>query len=65
MTGQGVGGSPGYAVAYPAPVSTITFKDTILSGVYVTNSTYGYFRNKRKRSGLYFRCFWKNGFRIL
>ena len=46
ITGQGVAGTPSYAVAYPAPVSTILFKDTIISGVYVTNSTYAYLSMK-------------------
>lgn len=46
ITGKGVGGSPNYAVAYPNPVSTITFKDTIVSGVYITNSTYAYLSMK-------------------
>ncbi len=40
ITGKGVSGSANYAVAYPNPVSTIAFKDTTVSGVYVTNSTY-------------------------
>jgi hypothetical protein len=42
ITGQGVAGTPTYAVVYPTPVSTILFKDTIVSGLYVTNSTYAY-----------------------
>ena len=46
ITGKGVTGSPGYAVAYPFSVSTITFKDTIISGLYVTNSTYAYLSMK-------------------
>ncbi len=46
ITGKGVVGSPGYAVAYPFPVSMITFKDTIISGLYVTNSTYAYLSMK-------------------
>jgi len=46
ITGQGVAGTPGYAVVYPAPVSTITFKDTVVSGVYVTNSMYAYLSMK-------------------
>jgi hypothetical protein len=46
ISGKGVGGSPNYVVAYPNPVSTVTFKDTIISGVYVTNSTYAYFSMK-------------------
>ena len=46
ITGKGVAGSAGYAVAYPNPVSTIAFKDTIVSGLYVTNSTYAYLSMK-------------------
>ena len=46
ITGKGVNGSANYAVAYPYPVSTIAFKDTIISGVYVTNSTYAYLSMK-------------------
>lgn len=46
ITGKGVAGTPSYAVAYPAPVSTILFKDTVISGVYVTNSTYAYLSMK-------------------
>ena len=46
ITGKGVSGSANYAVAYPNPVSTIAFKDTIVSGVYVTNSTYAYLSMK-------------------
>lgn len=46
ITGKGVDGSAGYAVAYPNPVSTIAFKDTIVSGLYVTNSTYAYLSMK-------------------
>lgn len=46
ITGKGVAGSPNYGVAYPNPVSTILFKDTIVSGVYVTNSTYAYLSMK-------------------
>ena len=46
ITGKGVSGSTGYAVAYPNPVSTIAFKDTIVSGLYVTNSTYAYLSMK-------------------
>lgn len=46
ITGKGVDGSANYAVAYPFPVSTIAFKDTIVSGVYVTNSTYAYLSMK-------------------
>jgi len=46
ITGQGVAGTPAYAVAYPAPVSTIIFKDTVISGLYVTNSTYAYLSMK-------------------
>lgn len=42
ITGKGVAGTPGYAVVYPAPVSTVLFKDTIVTGFYVTNSTYAY-----------------------
>lgn len=42
ITGQGVAGTPTYAVVYPTPVSTILFKDTIVSGLYVTNGTYAY-----------------------
>ncbi len=40
ITGMGVAGTPAYAVAYPTPVSIVTFKDTVISGLYVTNSTY-------------------------
>lgn len=46
ITGTGVAGTPGYAVAYPSPVSTILFNDTIVSGLYVTNSTYAYWSMK-------------------
>ncbi|MBA4411363.1 MAG: DUF4465 domain-containing protein [Bacteroidota bacterium] len=46
ITGIGVAGTPAYAIAYPAPVSTILFKDTVISGVYVTNSTYTYLSMK-------------------
>jgi len=46
ITGKGVAGTPAYAVAYPNPVSTILFKDTIISGLYVTNSTYAYLSMK-------------------
>ena len=46
ITGKGVNGSANYAVAYPYPVSTIAFKDTIISGLYVTNSTYAYLSMK-------------------
>jgi hypothetical protein len=46
ITGKGVLGSANYAVAYPNPVSTIAFKDTTVSGVYVTNSTYAYLSMK-------------------
>ena len=46
ITGKGVAGSAGYAVAYPNPVSTIAFKDTVISGLYVTNSTYAYLSMK-------------------
>ncbi|MGE5394969.1 MAG: DUF4465 domain-containing protein [Candidatus Saccharibacteria bacterium] len=46
ITGNGVSGSSSYGVAYPAPVSTITFKDTIVSGLYVTNNTYAYWSMK-------------------
>ena len=46
ITGKGVNGSANYSVAYPNPVSTITFKDTIVSGLYVTNSTYAYLSMK-------------------
>lgn len=46
ITGTGVAGTPGYAVAYPSPVSTILFKDTVVSGLYVTNSTYAYWSMK-------------------
>ena len=46
ITGQGVAGTPSYAVAYPSPVSTIQFKDTVVSGFYVTNSTYAYLSMK-------------------
>jgi hypothetical protein len=46
ITGKGVAGTPGYAVGYPAPASTVAFKDTVVSGVYVTNSTYAYLSMK-------------------
>lgn len=46
ITGKGVAGTPAYAVAYPTPVSVITFKDTIVSGLYVTNSTYAFLSMK-------------------
>lgn len=46
ITGTGVAGTPGYAVGYPSPVSAILFKDTIVSGLYVTNSTYAYWSMK-------------------
>jgi hypothetical protein len=46
ITGKGAAGTPGYAVGYPVPVSTIAFKDTVISGVYVTNSTYAYWSMK-------------------
>lgn len=46
ITGKGVGGTPAYAVVYPNPVSTILFKDTVISGLYVTNSTYTYLSMK-------------------
>lgn len=46
ITGKGVAGTPAYAVAYSSPVSTILFKDTIISGLYVTNSTYAYLSMK-------------------
>lgn len=46
ITGKGVSGSANYGVAYPNPVSVITFKDTIVSGLYVTNSTYAYLSMK-------------------
>ncbi len=46
ITGSGVAGTPGYGVVYPTPVSTILFKDTVVSGLYVTNSTYAYLSMK-------------------
>lgn len=46
IAGTGVSGTSAYAVAYPAPVSTILFKDTIVSGLYVTNSAYAYWSMK-------------------
>lgn len=46
ITGKGAGGTPNYVVAYPNPVSTIMFKDTTVSGVYITNSTYAYLSMK-------------------
>ena len=46
ILGKGVAGTPGYAVAYPVPVATVTFKDTIVSGLYVTNSAYAYWSMK-------------------
>lgn len=46
ITGKGVSGSANYGVAYPNPVSIVTFKDTIVSGLYVTNSTYAYLSMK-------------------
>lgn len=46
ITGKGIAGTAAYAVVYPSPVATVTFKDTIISGVYVTNSTYAYLSMK-------------------
>lgn len=46
ITGKGVNGTSNYAVGYPFPVSTIAFKDTVISGLYVTNSTYAYLAMK-------------------
>jgi hypothetical protein len=46
ITGKGISNSKAYGVAYPAPVSTITFKDTVLSGLYVTNNAYAYWSMK-------------------
>lgn len=46
VTGKGVSGTSGYAVGYPSPVSTVAFKDTLISGLYVTNSTYAYLSMK-------------------
>lgn len=46
ITGTGVGATSAYAVGYPSPVSTVAFKDTIISGLYVTNSTYAYLSMK-------------------
>ena len=46
ITGKGVNGTSAYAVGYPVPVSTIAFKDTVISGLYVTNSTYAYWAMK-------------------
>jgi hypothetical protein len=46
ITGKGVAGTPGYAVGYPVPVSTVIFQEAEVSGVYVTNSTYAYFSMK-------------------
>ena len=42
ITGKGVAGTLAYAVGYPVSISTTTFQETIVSGVYVTNSTYAY-----------------------
>lgn len=46
ITGKGVAGTPTYALAYPAPLSTVTFNDTVISGLYVTNSAYAYWSMK-------------------
>lgn len=46
ITGKGVGETSSYAVGYPVPVSTVLFKDTTISGLYVTNSTYAYWSMK-------------------
>lgn len=46
ITGGGVVGTPGYAVVYPVPVATVMLKDTLISGLYVTNSTYAYLSMK-------------------
>ncbi|MBL7966642.1 MAG: DUF4465 domain-containing protein [Prolixibacteraceae bacterium] len=46
ITGKGVAGTPSYAVVYASPKATVTFKDTTLSGMYVTNSTYAYWSMK-------------------
>ena len=46
ITGKGVNGTTNYAVGYPFPVSKITFADIIVSGLYVTNSTYAYLSMK-------------------
>jgi hypothetical protein len=42
ITGQGVAGTPAYSVVYPTPVATVILRDTVISGLYVTNSTYAY-----------------------
>lgn len=46
ITGKGVDGSSAYAVGYPVAVSTILFKETTVSELYVTNSTYAYWSMK-------------------
>jgi hypothetical protein len=46
ITGKGIAGSLAYGVAYPAPVSTIIFKEAVVSGLYVTNNTYAYWAMK-------------------
>lgn len=46
ITGKGVAESSAYAVGYPAPASTIRFKESAVSGLYVTNNTYAYWSMK-------------------
>ncbi|HET6556951.1 MAG TPA: DUF4465 domain-containing protein [Prolixibacteraceae bacterium] len=46
IAGKGVDGTSAYAVGYPMPVSTVLFKDTVISGLYVTNSAYAYWSMK-------------------
>lgn len=46
ITGKGVDGSSAYAVGYPVTVSTVLFKDTTISGLYVTNNAYAYWSMK-------------------
>lgn len=46
ITGKGVAGTPSYAVVYASPKATVTFKDTTLTGLYVTNSAYAYWSMK-------------------
>ncbi len=42
ITGNGALGSSAYAVAFPSGGSGIEFEETVVSGFYVTNSTYAY-----------------------
>lgn len=46
ITGKGVAGTPSYGVAYASPKATVTFKDTTVTGMYVTNSAYAYWSMK-------------------